>query len=233
MIEHIGFSDDIEVMDRLVDVAGCRVVDAGCGCGALARLLVERGARVVAVEPEPGQAAANRRELASDAIEFHETGAEALPCADGSVDGVFFSKSLHHVPPGLMEHALREATRVLRPGRDFLYILEPEAGGAHTELMAPFHDENAEREAARKAIADIAAPAFARAREVRFHNRRRYADYAAFLDQVSGLAYNGYTRADVDVPAVRERFEAGRADDGYLFDQPMRVHLFRGKRRAS
>lgn len=233
-IERIGLADDIDVMDSLVDVAGLRVVDAGCGAGALARLLVERGARVVAIEPEPGQAAVNRRELAGDAIEFHETGAEALPCADESVDGVFFSKSLHHVPESLMARALREAMRVLRPGRrGFLYVLEPEAGGAHTELMAPFHDESEEREAARRTVAEVAAPAFDEAREIRFRNRRRYVDYAAFLDRVSGLDYNSFTREDVDVPIVRARFEAGETTDGYLFDQPMRVHLFRGKRRVS
>ena len=48
---------DIDVMDRLIDVAGKHIVDAGCGEGGLARALVERGAEVIALEPDPIQAA--------------------------------------------------------------------------------------------------------------------------------------------------------------------------------
>ena len=59
---------DIDVMDRLIDVSGKRIVDAGCGEGGLARALAERGAEVIALEPDPVQAATNRNELTGGPI---------------------------------------------------------------------------------------------------------------------------------------------------------------------
>ncbi|MBT5435849.1 MAG: class I SAM-dependent methyltransferase [Rhodospirillaceae bacterium] len=230
MAEDLGLAEDIEVMDRLVDVASKHAVDAGCGSGMLARALVKRGARVTAFEPEPGQAEINRQNLAGGAIEFHETGAEAMPCADASIDVVFFSKSLHHVPTDLMEKALQEAMRVLKSGSGMLYVLEPEVGGTHTELMLPFHNESAARAAARAILKKVAEPCFDAAREIHFHNRRSYENYETFVDQVGGYGFNAYDRSDVDTLVVKALFEAGRCDEGYRFEQPMRVNLFKGLR---
>ena len=219
----------LETMDRLVALAGKRVVDAGCGDGALARAMVARGASVVALEPEPGQARRNRLELAGDAIAFHQTGAEAMPCADASMDGVVFSKSLHHVPMALMVQALEEAMRVLEPRDGFLYVLEPESGGSHTELMRPFHDETRPREAARELLESFVRPRFRAALRTTFTARSRYDDFESFADRVCGYGYNGYRRGDVDTPRVRALFEAGRdPGGGYSFEQPMRVDLFTG-----
>ncbi len=220
---------DIDVMDRLIDVAGKRIVDAGCGTGDLARALAERGAEVIALEPEPMQAAVNRQSLDGGPIAFFETGAEAMPSTDASVDGVIFSKSLHHVPAGLMHQALGEALRVLRPG-GFLYILEPETGGSHTELMKPFHDETRERVAARKALAEVTEDTFESAVEVRFFNRRVYADYETFIEGVTGMSHNAIERTAADTHDVRAMFDAGRIPGGYGFDQPMRINLLTGLR---
>lgn len=228
MDQDLGLAEDIDVMDRLIDPGAGRIVDAGCGAGALARALAERGARdVIALEPEPRQAAINRRELHGGVISFFEAGAEAMPCEDGSVDGVIFSKSLHHVPQDLMATALGESLRVLRPS-GFLYVLEPETGGSHTELMMPFHDETEARDAAREALFRFAVPRFESAVEVRYFNRRGYDDYESFVEDVTGHHYNGFRRDDVDTPQVRALFEAGRSPQGYRFDQPMRVNLLTG-----
>jgi SAM-dependent methyltransferase len=58
--------------ERLVRSAGIRrgdlVVDIGAGAGAITRPLVERGARVVAVELHPGRAADLQRRFADDAV---------------------------------------------------------------------------------------------------------------------------------------------------------------------
>jgi len=116
--------------------------------------------------------------------------------------------------------------RVLKPGLGILYVLEPEVSGTHTNLMLPFHDESAAREAARAVLTKVAEPCFETAREIHFYNRRAFDDYESFVDQVSGYGFNAYTRSDVDTLAVKERFEAGRCDEGYRFEQPMRVNLY-------
>ena len=108
----LGIADDLEVFDWQVAVAGCTVVDAGCGAGLFSRHLLSRGASVIALEPDPVQAAAHATDLALEpGVRFVPTGAEAMPCEDGSVDGVVFSKSLHHIPADLMDRALGEALR--------------------------------------------------------------------------------------------------------------------------
>lgn len=219
---------DIDVMDRLIDVAGKRIVDAGCGEGGLARALVERGAEVIALEPDPVQAATNRDELEGGAISFFEVGAEAMPVDDGCVDGVIFSMSLHHVPIALMGEALGEAKRVLKPG-GFLYVLEPEAGGSYTEMAKPFHDETAERRAAKSALTGLTADAFRSHEEVRFVARYTFDDFETFVRGVTARSYNSIPREAVDTPAVREAFEAARTASGYAFDQPMRINLFTGR----
>jgi len=228
MAEERGQAEDFDVMESLIAVEGKRIVDAGCGGGALSRHLAEKGATVIALEPDPEQAAANRTSLNGDAITFHQTGAEAIPCGDRSVDGVIFSKSLHHVPLELMADALAEAHRVLRPGNGFLYALEPEADGTHTRVMLPFHDETRARLAARKALLDVARPMFRHHREIGYFNIRRFESYESFVQSMSGFSYNDYTRAEVNTPEVKALFEAGKGDDGYAFDQPMRVDLFVG-----
>lgn len=222
----LGLAEDLDVLDGTIAVDGCIVVDAGCGAGGLSRHMASRGAVVIALEPDPVQAQANA-EAKLPGVSFHACGAERMPCDDRSVDGAVFSKSLHHVPAALMDRALGEALRVLRPGDSFLYVLEPEIDGAFSDLMRPFHDEREVRGQAKQALARIARPAFALAETIRYRNLRRFADFDAFVRSVCGASYNDVERARVDTPEVRARFESGRQGEGYVFEQPMRVDLFR------
>ena len=224
-VEHWGPSTDLAVLDRLVQVQGRSLIDIGCGGGALACALAERGATVLGVEPDPVQAARNRDAPATEGVTFAEGRAESLPAGDGTVDGVIFGRSLHHVPEAAMRPALAEARRVLGSG-GFVYVMEPVMEGAFSAVMKPFHDETEVRRQARAALAD-SAPHFARAREVHYDIERRFASHAAFVDQFSGLTYNSYGAEAVRSDTVKRLFEAGRTDAGdYAFMQPMRVDLF-------
>ena len=63
---------------------GQRVVDVGCGPGALTAELVRRGANVSAVDPSPQFVSAARER--NPTADVREAGAEDLPYADDELD---------------------------------------------------------------------------------------------------------------------------------------------------
>ncbi len=228
--EDLGRADEIDVIDRLVSLAGLKVVDVGCAGGRVTRQLVERGAEALGVEPDAIQAAKNRAAEAVPGLTFMEAPGQALPVDDGSVDGVFFSFSLHHVPREHMDAALAEAARVVKPETGFLYVLEPMVVGTMEDVYRPFHDERGVRTLAYEALARAAAPRFDEARELRYHEPVRYDNFATFVDGLTGTTYADFPRDKVDTPEVQAVFEAGKTDDGYVFTQHSRVNLYRGPR---
>jgi len=104
------------------------VVDAGCGDGFLTEILSERFAKVRAFDHSPARLAAAKRRVNGDGVVFEPGEVDALPLKAGSMDAVFFSMVLHHVPE--VGEALEEARRVLRPG-----------GRLVVADLAPHHEE--------------------------------------------------------------------------------------------
>lgn len=117
--------DEVAVRDeyvRLLGVApGERVLDVGCGSGAVTRTLAQRvapGGRAVGVDTSPALLKV-ARELAEEAglggvMELKEGDCRALPFPDASFDAVLAATTLAHVPQA--ERALSEMVRVTRPG---------------------------------------------------------------------------------------------------------------------
>ncbi len=233
MRKDLGELSDIGAVEALLSVAGLSVIDVGCGPGASSRELAALGATVLAVEPDPIQAEKNRAAPAVPGVGFVEAGAETLPAESGTMDGVFFFRSLHHVPAGRMDDALAEAARVLKPGTGFLYIAEPAMTGSHFATMRAFHDETEMRELAQAALARTAAARFGAAETALYTQFPRYESFEAFVSQVTGQTFNDIAREQVERDEVRALFEAGRVDGeggGYVFEQPMLVDLYRGAR---
>jgi ubiquinone/menaquinone biosynthesis C-methylase UbiE len=117
--------DEVAARDAylgLLDIAaGERVLDVGCGSGAVTREIARRvGSRGLAVGLDPSPALlAVARELAHEAgvgdrVEFREGNALRLPFPDRSFDAVVCVTVLSHVPRG--EAAIPELVRVLRSG---------------------------------------------------------------------------------------------------------------------
>lgn len=215
VIEDWGASDDLTVVTRLVPPKGRAFADVGCGKGTLARALARLGATVMAVEPEPQQAADNAA-APEPGVRFLSGVAGNLPTPDGSLDAVVFGSSLHHVPVEAMDAALAEARRVLVAG-GALIVLEPEIACAYAEVSRPFHDETAVRQAAQAAL-KRAEPRFGRRRTIGYAETYRYPDFAAFVAEIVGARYNALPRERVASPEVEARFNAHRVTDGRVVD---------------
>lgn len=96
------------------DVTGRRVLDAGCGSGALAAALRDRGASVTGVDASAGMLTLARGRLGEDAdLHCAELG-DPLPFADDSFDDVVASLVLHYLED--WTSTLAEFARILRPG---------------------------------------------------------------------------------------------------------------------
>lgn len=224
----LGEMSDIAAVTRLVSLDDCAIVDVGCGPGDIARALVAAGAIVTAAEPDPIQAAKNRAAPPQDNLAFVEAGAEQLPVPSASMDGVFFFRSLHHVPIDMMDAALAEAARVLKPETGFLCIVEPGMTGTHFQVMRPFHDETIVRTAAQAALARTASRLFADEAHYRYMMTPRYQNFEAMVARVTGQTFNDISRDRVETDEVRALFEAGLTGAGdYAFDQPMLLNLYR------
>jgi SAM-dependent methyltransferase len=67
---HNAYYDRPAVLSLLPDVQGLRVLDAGCGPGAYAEILAERGAQVVAVDASPKMISMAKKRLGDRAQVF-------------------------------------------------------------------------------------------------------------------------------------------------------------------
>ncbi len=198
--KHLGERGDVAAVTALTSVAGMAVVDVGCGAGRSSRELAALGAAVLAIEPDPVQAAKNREAEPAPGVTFVEARAERLPADSGSMDGVIFFRSLHHVPIDAMEGALAEAARVLKPDVGFLCVVEPGMGGAHFRVMRPFHDETRVRNAAQAALQRNAPRLFREVELFRYVQYPRYANFEAFVARVLGQTFNDVRRS---IPSKR------------------------------
>jgi phosphoethanolamine N-methyltransferase len=112
-----GGPDEVaRVLDGL-NLRGARVLDIGCGSGAITlSLAVDHGAaQVVGVDVEPDVCAAARARVAAvDEVTIEQVAPGPFPFADQSFDVVFSKDSIVHISD--KEALAAEVFRVLRPG---------------------------------------------------------------------------------------------------------------------
>jgi SAM-dependent methyltransferase len=115
-----------------------RVLDIGCGTGAVALTIKQRYPTidVTGLDPDPLALAraARKTQRAGVAIRFDRGFADAMPYADGSFDRVFSSMMFHHLLKEQKAKVLAEVVRVLRPGGQLEFL--DFSGGAHHSLLA-------------------------------------------------------------------------------------------------
>jgi arsenite methyltransferase len=118
-----------ELLDRLELKGDERLLDVGCGRGAVLLMAAQRltrgravGVDVWSATDQSGNAEEVTRKNAAlegvaERVELHTADMRRLPFDDGSFDVVVSSLAIHNVPgAGERAKALREAARVLKPG---------------------------------------------------------------------------------------------------------------------
>ncbi len=216
-----------DVLRALLPLKGRRVIDIGCGDGALARLMTREGARVTGVDNNPAQLAKARATEAAGDESYVMAPGEKLPFPDGAFDAAVIFNALHHIPVEVLDAALAEAARVLAPG-GILYIAEPLAQGPNFELSQPVDDETQVRALAYAALrAAVSRGLFREEREEIYVHaviNENFEAYAAGMARIDPARAPAIARHDTE---LRRRFAAlGReTPKGRAFDQPMRVNL--------
>lgn len=112
---HNAYYERPATLSLLPDVAGLDVLDAGCGPGVYAEWLVERGARVTAVDVTPRMVELTRERLRDRVQALVHDLADPLTFApDASFDLIVSPLVLEYIPDWVPIFA--EFHRVLRPG---------------------------------------------------------------------------------------------------------------------
>jgi SAM-dependent methyltransferase len=176
---------------RFADLAGIgrgqRVLDVGCGPGALTAELVRRAGpdAVSAVDPSASFAAAARERLPG--VDVRRSAAERLPFPDGTFDAALAQLVVHFMTDPVA--GLREMGRVTRPGGVISACVWDHAGGRGplavfwqaVRQLDPAADDESDLAGAREGqLAALFAEAGLNATEVTTLTVR--AGYAGFAD---------------------------------------------------
>ncbi|WP_312566111.1 methyltransferase domain-containing protein [Diaphorobacter sp.] len=228
-MNHTLVPDELDVLVELLPTPGTRVIELGCGGARMARQMLQRwpDMRYLGLEVDLRQHAINLQDT-PPRMRFAVGGAQAIACDDAQFDLALMLKSLHHVPLDVMDQALTEVARVLRPG-GHLYVSEPVYEGALNEIVRLYNDEGIVRAAAQAALDRALAVrgTWEQVAQRRFDMPVHFEDFAQFERRMMNPTFADHR---IDAP-LRERVAAAFAPhctmQGAHFVRPMHVRLLR------
>jgi SAM-dependent methyltransferase len=218
---------EADIYNRLLSLDDKHVLELGCGNADITRDIAGSGSgrKVVALEVDEVAHKNNLQIADLPNVTFELAGAESIPLEDESVDVVFMFKSLHHVPIDLMDQAMREIQRVLKP-EGLAYISEPIFSGDFNEILRLFHDEQKVREAAFTTLNEVVDQGlFSLVEEVFFNCPIHFENFSDYDNKVIGATHSSHQLDDDVYALVKRRFHAHLKDNGAHFTLPIRVDL--------
>ncbi|HEX2252579.1 MAG TPA: class I SAM-dependent methyltransferase [Thermoanaerobaculia bacterium] len=210
---------------------GATVADLGAGTGILTALLLDRGARVFAVEPnEPMRRAAEARLGDRPGFASVAGTAEATGLPAASVDLVTAAQAFHWFDP---PRARAEAARILRPGGRAAILWNDRRKGttpflaAYEELLLAWGTDYREVDHTRIGPAQLAA-FFAGAYQTARLDNHQHLDREALLGRLRSSSYfpaPGHPRHAAAIAAAEVLFAAHGDSDGRVeIEYDTRVH---------
>jgi ubiquinone/menaquinone biosynthesis C-methylase UbiE len=215
-----------DLVRELMPLKGKRILDVGCGDGALTRFLAREGAVATGIDVSETRLADARAAQPVSGADYCEGRGEKLPFPDASIDGVVYNNALHHVPVEAMAAALAEAARVLKPGGR-LVVIEPLAEGEYFELVRQIEDETEVRRAAYQALRNVTG--LKAEREEFYDDPQRHESFAAYERRSTGIHASRKERFEKLRAQMMKDFErlGRKTPDGALeFSRPQRANLF-------
>ena len=220
--------NELLFLSDLVPLEGLRIIELGCGNARLARQLLDTHptSEVTGLEVDERQHAKNLA-APQERLSFVAAGAQSVPFPDASFDLALMLKSLHHVPLAVLDQALSEVARVLRPG-GHLYVSEPVYDGPLNDIVRLFNDEGEVRAAAQAAVdrALVHGP-WQQVVERRFDMPVHYADFDEFEQRMMRPTFADHHLTGELIERVAQAFAPHCGPNGADFTRPMHVRLLR------
>jgi ubiquinone/menaquinone biosynthesis C-methylase UbiE len=218
---------EAEILNQVLSFDNKNILELGCGKAEITRVIATEGLdrSITATEVDKIQHQKNLEIDDLPNVKFLYAGSQDLPFEDSSFDIVLLFKSLHHVPMNMMDDALKEITRVLKPG-GLVYISEPIFAGEFNDILRLFHDEETVRQAAFDAILKSVDSGDLRLNQQLFFNTQRvYKEFSEFKDLIINVTHNDHSLSAELMSEVETKFMAHMTDAGARFLTPLRVDL--------
>lgn len=129
--------DYLTAIRRAVPIDRADILEIGCGDGTRSVQVAAVCKRLIGIEPDSAALARARAENSASNIEYVSGNARQLQFDTAAFDIVIFTLSFHHVPEDLMQTALDEAARVVRP-EGHVIIFEPAFDGSFFDAEIRF-----------------------------------------------------------------------------------------------